>query len=343
MRVLFLIPILLVLLYCQGGQTPDLDCRRLDGVPGPEDFYWDEVSKELFVSSHNRRQMESLGGIAKVLWSAETGFGKLEWIGKPYPPDFRPHGISYTTILGIPTLFVISHSNREGALHTIEVFEKSKNGIWKHKETITDPLLTSPNDIFATESGEIWISNDRGTGGSFRANWDILIGHARADIVYYSNGKFQKLGEEVVLGNGIHVQKTKDGQVLLRAVYGEKRVKVYKIQKKQDGTVHLDYWKSIAVDGGPDNLLEDTKGHLWLAVHPSTFGFVLHASGLKSSSPSKVYWIDNSTYEPKLFLETDGKPIGALSTALGTGKRLLLSQVFEDFVLDCKGEGLIWP
>jgi len=107
----------------------------------------------------------SLGTIFEVSLDPKTGWGSpMAWESQILPPDFRPHGISYTRIAGIPTLFVISHTYQDANPHVVEVFQKEKTLGWQHKKTLRHPSLTSPNDLYALPNGDVYVSNDRGTG-----------------------------------------------------------------------------------------------------------------------------------------------------------------------------------
>lgn len=205
------ISILVFLILDCGGQIqekPIAGCERISGTPGPEDLDLIRDISTVIVSSHERRNgLKDIGALFEV--SLQDTNQKLEAkkIETNYPENFRPHGISYAKVKGVDTLAVISHTLVDENPHTIEIFERSKAGKWTHTKTLSDPTLTSPNDIFMNEAGEIFASNDNGTSNAFRKYWDMIIRSARADIAYYDGKTFQALDVPVMLGNGIYIRK----------------------------------------------------------------------------------------------------------------------------------------
>lgn len=326
------------LLFGCGGQIhekPIAGCERISGTPGPEDFDVIRDTSTVIVSSHERRNgLKDIGALFEISFANPKQTLVAKKIETNYPENFRPHGISYAKVKGVDTLAVISHTLVEENPHTLELFERSKTGQWKHIKTLSDPSLTSPNDIYMNESGEIFASNDNGTSSPMRKYWDMIIRSARADISYYDGNTFQTLGVPVILGNGIYIRKKGEKELLYRSVFSEKAVRIYEVNRDR-GKINLKYIDSIQIGAGPDNILEDESGMLWLAGHDSTYKFIRHVMNGKNLAPTRVFKINPETKEVNEVYANEGAEISAGSTGLVYKDKLLISQVFEDFLLVC--------
>ncbi|TGM55912.1 arylesterase [Leptospira biflexa] len=321
-----------------GGQIqekPIVGCERISGTPGPEDFDLIRETATIIVSSHERRNgLKDIGTLFEISFANPNQKLEAKKIETNYPKNFRPHGISYAKINGVDTLAVISHTLDDDTPHTLEIFERTKVGKWTHTKTLSDPSLTSPNDIFMNESGEIFTSNDNGTSNAFRKYWDMIIRSGRADISYYNGNTFQNLGVPVMLGNGIYIRKNGKQELLYRSVFSEKAIRVYEVNR-ENGKISLKYLESIAIGAGPDNILEDESGMLWLAAHDSTYKFIRHVMNRTNLAPTRVFKINPNTKEVIEVYANEGGEISAGSTGLAYKDKLLISQVFEDFLLVC--------
>ncbi|ABZ95677.1 Arylesterase [Leptospira biflexa serovar Patoc strain 'Patoc 1 (Ames)'] len=321
-----------------GGQIqekPIVGCERISGTPGPEDFDLIRETATIIVSSHERRNgLKDIGALFEISFANPNQKLEAKKIESNYPKNFRPHGISYAKINGVDTLAVISHTLDDDTPHTLEIFERTKVGKWTHTKTLSDPSLTSPNDIFMNESGEIFTSNDNGTSNAFRKYWDMIIRSGRADISYYNGNTFQNLGVPVMLGNGIYIRKNGKQELLYRSVFSEKAIRVYEVNR-ENGKISLKYLESIAIGAGPDNILEDESGMLWLAAHDSTYKFIRHVMNRTNLAPTRVFKINPNTKEVIEVYANEGGEISAGSTGLAYKDKLLISQVFEDFLLVC--------
>ncbi|TGL08163.1 arylesterase [Leptospira bouyouniensis] len=321
-----------------GGQIqekPIAGCERISGTPGPEDFDLIRDASIVVVSSHERRNgLKDIGALYEISFANPNQKLEAKKIETNYPDNFRPHGISYAKVNGVDTLAAISHTLVDENPHTLEIFERSKPGKWTHIKTLSDPSLTSPNDIFMNELGEIFTSNDNGTSNSFRKYWDMIIRSGRADVSYYDGKTFQTLGVPVMLGNGIYIRKNGKQELLYRSVFSEKAIRVYEVNRL-DGKLQLKYLESIQIGAGPDNILEDDTGMLWLAAHDSTYKFIRHVMNRTNLAPTRVFKINPNTKEVTEVYANEGAEISAGSTGLVYKDKLLISQVFENYLLVC--------
>lgn len=333
----FSLLLLVALLVWLGKPIPEKPwegCKKIVGTPGPEDLDFVPGRSEILVSSHDRRGgRKALGAMYSFFWQEEAQKGVLQKWEISYPENFRPHGISYAKIQGKDTVAVISHTLQEENPHTIEVFEV-EGGTWKHKRTLQDPSLTSPNDLFLTESGEIFVSNDNGTSKTLPKLWEMVTGKANADISYFDGNSFRPLGVPVVLGNGIFVYRREKKEILLRSVFSEKAIREYEILRTSTG-LELKYLGSIPIGSGPDNLMPEEKGTIWLAAHPSVYKFILHSISAWNEAPTQVFRLQPEAKQVELVYANRGNQIPAGSTALPVGKNVFISQVFEDYFLIC--------
>ncbi len=205
-KILFLVLILLLNCYANVKPNPIPGCKRIMGMPGPEDMAIDRETGILYVSSHERRG-ELVDGKLFQLNVNATDEPVAALIETNYPEKFHPHGISLVKIKGKSLLYVISHSNLEDPTHTIEVFQIEKNKL-THIETIRNETLISPNDLQVIGDGRIFVSNDRGEGSMFRSIVDGLFGIKRSRISYYDGKKWKLFENPVTFGNGILYRKT---------------------------------------------------------------------------------------------------------------------------------------
>lgn len=338
-RFLFLLSLIVgifLLIQCGGQITerPIAGCVKTHGMPGPEDMDLIRDSSTLLVSSHERRNgLKDLGAIFEISLKDPSNLVPKK-IETNYPDNFRPHGISYAKIRGVDTLVAISHTLQDEYPHTLEIFERNKEGRWSHIKTLKDGLLISPNDIFMNEVGEIFVSNDNGTMNSFRKYWDIIVKSPRADVVYFNGKTFKNLNVPVILGNGIHIQKKDYSEILYRSVFSEGAIHRYKVIR-ENGDLFLSYLDKIEIHSGADNLIEDETGKIWVAGHPSTYGFLKHVISKSMESPTQVFVIDTVTNKANEVYANRGDEISAGSTGLVFRDKLFISQVFEDFILSC--------
>ncbi|WP_061215906.1 hypothetical protein [Leptospira santarosai] len=306
------------------------DCIKIERLPGPEDLAIDREEKILYVSSHERRIKNQLGKIFTIDLKNPSAPTELS---VKYPPEFRPHGMSLLKTKDTYRLYVISHP-KFYEVHTIEIFER-KGKEWSHVGTLTDPLLTSPNDLFVVSENEIFLSNDHGTGGIPRYLWDDLFRFKRAEISYYDGKNWSNLGNPLSFGNGILYTKDSQGnEFLYRSGYSDKSVFQFPIRREQ-GKPMLSEPKRIHINSGPDNLELDSEGKIFVVGHGSTYRFLRHVKDPDYHSPTQVFRISPDGNFQEVFA-TSGDLISAGSTAIPFAGRLYIAQVFNPYILNCK-------
>ncbi|RHX85264.1 arylesterase [Leptospira stimsonii] len=306
-------------------------CVRIEGLPGPEDLALDAEEKILYVSSHERRISDQTG---KIFWIDLKNSSVPKELPVQFPPEFRPHGMSLLKTKGSYRLYVISHPTLYKK-HTVEIFER-KGKDWSHVGTLTDPLITSPNDLHAVSENEIYVSNDHGAGSFLRyLLWDDLFGFKRADIAYYDGKSWSNLNNPLSYGNGIlHVKDSQGKEFLYRSGFADRSVFRFPIQR-QDGNPVLGPAETIFLDSGTDNLELDSNGRIFVVGHPSTYKFIRHMLNEDYPAPTQIFRINQNGKFDEIFA-TSGDLISAGSTAIPFEGRLYVAQVFNPFILNCE-------
>ncbi len=252
------------------------------GIPGPEDFdvHRSETGQvTLFVSSIDRTIPEaSRRGALFSVPVTSKGLGPprilVEKLGSC---PLRPHGISLIQESdGVHRLYVINHRSKHdpeecrdyATLHTIERF--ALDGDRLHFEgTIDDPILTSPNDLFATSEGALYVTNETTHRNWFLKLVDWMPGPGASKVV--------------------RVSETEPGEVVARWIHyangiarrGDRAF----VSSAHDRVVHVydvaddDTWShrgDIEVGMLADNLLFGPGGRLYVAGHPKLSALSAH-------------------------------------------------------------------
>jgi len=326
-------------------------CQRISSGPGPEDM---EILHSfgqdwLVYSSHERRIPGQTGKLYYIpLDSASLGSGLFSSHPLPvdrYPMHFRPHGISHSQFQGKNRLYSISHPRlgldlppgEDIPQHTIEIFEEERPGSWKYLSSLSDPFLTSPNDLYALPEERLLISNDIGSDLNFGTALDLIFRRSTSDITYYANSQFYPINAKIPFGNGIwYVGGERPGTkgTLYRASHIEKSIFVYELEWSSESLPILKLQDTIPFPGGPDNLYSNEYG-FYTTTHNSDLKFFRHSRSVEEPSPSQVWEIQNGR-EPRLIFSDPGKEISAASTAIRYQNWLFISQVFESFILVCR-------
>ncbi|UID83766.1 arylesterase [Leptospira interrogans] len=307
------------------------DCKKIEGLPGPEDLAIDREEKILYISSHERRIKNQTGKIFKI--DLKNPSATPEEILVKYPSEFRPHGISLLKTKNTYRLYVISHPEFF-KIHTIEIFER-KGKEWFHVGTLTDPLLTNPNDLSVVSENEIYLSNDHGKGNILRYLWDDLFQIKRSEISYYDGKTWSNLGNPLSFGNGILYTKDSQGnEFLYRSGYMDQSVFQFQIRREQ-GKPILGKPKRILINFGPDNLEIDSKGRIFAVTHGSGYQFLRHIGNPEYLSPTIVFRISSDGTFQEVFANS-GDLISAGSTTIPFEGRLYIAQVFNPYILNCE-------
>jgi sugar lactone lactonase YvrE len=311
-------------------------CQKIHGMPGPEDITVNRAQNLLYVSSHNRRKADENGKLFALDLSKPNAELQPIPLNVNYPPHFKPHGISWLQVGAKQRLVVISHPLLDGddQMHTIEVFEGS--GLdFVHVQTLRSPLLVSPNDVQAMPDGRIFVSNDNSAARGWQRSADNVFRRKTSRISFFDGKQWSYIGRPVAAGNGVLVKQEGGKEYLYRSAFFENSVVKYEIVQTAQGTTDLQEVARMDVTYGPDNLELDEQGNMLVALHPSVFRFILHLASAQQKSPSQIARINLANQQVTTLYQNDGSEISAASTAVVHGSRMILSQVFEDFLLVC--------
>lgn len=317
----------------------DLKCERvLDGIAhGPEDLAHSLRHQVFFVSSHNRRVMSSVGTIFAI--DSSTGFATD--IHMPsIPRNFRPHGISLYEDDVACTLFVISHRWELHVEHAIEVFNYyHSTKTLLHIQTLSSPLLTALNDLFALNSNELFVSNDHCDSNILRQLWHDTFGQACAETVWYHQtegaAEWRSLGDKVRFGNGIIVKKGDlySDEFVIRSASASYELYNFTLSRLDSLTLKTNHIEKLPLS--PDNIEHDTfSGGLLIAGHPSVARFILNSIFEVPAPSAVILYFGQNDY--RVIYYSNGSELSASSVAIRTNESTyFLGQVFDSFVLRC--------
>lgn len=322
-------------------------CRTVPAPKGPEDFAIDRARGLIYISSTDRRSImagaqNARGDIFLMRLDApqEGAVPLTSRIGEA-PSDFRPHGISlYEGPDGRQTLMVVNHlSTGEHAIEIFDVVPDTLTGQVElhHRKSVTDPLLTSPNDVVAVGHDSFYAANDRGWGSA--EPWgmiEIYLILPLAKAVYWNGREMSVAVSGLTFGNGIAASA--DGGQIYIAETTAKRVNAY---ERNMTTGELSYLTSVSLDAGPDNIDVASDGTLWVAAHPKMLQFAEHARNAETQSPSQVIAISapgprGGGFEARTVYSNLGDEISGSSTAASADGLLVISDVFEPVMAICQ-------
>ncbi len=307
--------------------------QRIYTGSGPEDMALDTLSEtpRLLVSCDDRRNAYSFGGIFSIDLKTEIS-KRMTIIRQPENFSFYPHGIDMAVLDSIPHLFVISH-NPSDATQAVAGFEhliyrfriQGDTLIWQ--ETLSDPALKAPNDLFATDDGQLYVTNYMAGFGFWHKVNALLFSGKGGSLAHYDGaGNWQIVLHDLQYPNGVLVNEDK---LFLSTTTGSQFLE-YKIAT--DGTLSDTPEQQVALTGG-DNITLDEHGKLLTTSHPVGLAFMQHAGNSKKHSPIVIYQIDPQNFTTKMLYQNSGKTISAASTAIWWKDALYISQVFEPYVL----------
>lgn len=307
-------------------------CKTVRGVPGAEDIAIDASTGIAFISSQDRRAYVKEGKMLQGAIYSYTleGEPRLKNLTAGLKIKFHPHGISFFHAPdGRRLLFVINHVQPG---HRVEIFEYEKNTL-VHRETVSDPLMVSPNDIAAVGPKSFFFTNDHGSGSAFAARMEDFLRLSRSNIVYYDGKVARVVAGDIAYANGIWA--TADGKLLYATATTGK--KFYIFGRGPNGALRL--IQALDMWSGGDNIDVDSSGTIRVTGHLKLLSFLRHAADETNKAPSHILELRRDPEGGYYFRETDlddGELMSAVSVAAGYRDRLLIGSVFGSFFADCK-------
>ncbi len=319
--------LLLSLIYCSNFNKTNLECYKYEGIPGPEDFVYVPEENILLISSHNRRDIDSIGEI--FLFEIQTNqIHLLKRENEPENLSFRPHGIDYKK----PYMYIILHGDsRNQDWHGIAIYE-FKNHTLTFKKLFENSLITSPNDLIAINEKEILITNDQKVHRSITEILSFLFFGTKKGYINYCN--IEKNFCEVVIDNlgfpnslVIYKDKLYISATLENVIYEF-------ILNNSNNTIKFSDKKKLYNILAPDNFIV-YNNKIYITSHPSNWNFYKHSKNPENYSPSSGYEMDPDTNQLTKIFEDSGETISASSVIIKIQSNLFLGQVFDPFLLKC--------
>jgi arylesterase/paraoxonase len=312
-------------------------CALVKGPVGPEDITVHPRTGVAYISAADRRAVIAGKPVPGHIFAYDVN------AAAPTPVDltpdadvsFQPHGISlWTGDDGHDALFVINHppAGSGRPAHTVEIFDL-RGAALVHRATLSDPLLVMPNDLVAVGIDRFYLTNTHAHPPGFRQTLETYLQLRGANVLYYGNGGFRPVLENLVFPNGINVSR--DGGTLYVAATTPRRLYVYRRDPRNE---RLEPAAEVFLGSGADNIEIDARGDLWIGAHPNLIAMAALLDDPAGLSPSEVLRVsrdDTGGYRVEEIYLDDGREISASSVGAVRGDRLLIGQVFGNGFLDC--------
>lgn len=310
----------------------DCSCERIAGLPGPEDITVDAQTGMAFISSDDRRATLAGSPVQGAVFGLDLNVegAKPVNLTADFKQAFHPHGISlYKTDAGETLLFVINHTTDD---HFVEILEYRDQRL-VHRESISHPLMFSPNDLVAVGPRSFYASNDHGSRSEWGRTLEDYLQLARSYVVYFDGNDMEVAADGFAYANGINVSP--DGKRLYLATTIGRSLHVF---SRDIPTGKLTPEFDVFLNTGADNIEVDAVGNLYIACHPKLLDFAGHAKDKSEPSPSqvlKISFTNADQYDIEEIYVDDGNEISASSVAAPFNDGFLVGQVFEDHILRC--------
>lgn len=318
-------------------------CSMIPGFTGPEDIAIDHARAQAFVISADRYGVFNHG-------RSPDGDIKLIALDHPESPprslhplpgiDFFPHGVDlWIGPDGRRRLFVIDHG-RDGRRHAVRIFDVAEDGTLTLAETVRGSALIDPDDLVALDARRFYVTNLYGSRGGFGRFVENYLMWPRADVVFFDGNRLRRVAGGLALANGILL--TPDRRHLLVAEVIRNRIRIY----RRESDVSLVPEGAISLDMGPDNLMRDEGGAIWVAGHPNLLDAARRMRGEDHPSPSEVVRIEWNPGAPARVVPVyrdRGDELSMASVALPWHDTLYIGSVDAPYLLHCRLDGLAPP
>jgi hypothetical protein len=312
---------------------------------GPEDLVFDDSMPggRLIVSSQKRPH--------KGEHSESRKRGQLYWMNlvsreiAPFiieggPPDLYPHGIDLVRQdNGTLVLYVVNHGDGESCHsegdpigNSIETYIVEGSRL-KYREGVsfTSSLLTNPNDVTATPSGDFYVTNTttRCYSNKIGLLLESIPGLRTGSVLEYrrATDTWTPVLRGLFLPNGIALSR--DGSLLWLAESGNDVVTLF--QRPSPGVLHPIRSFSIPT---PDNLTLDGDGML-VASHLSKWRFWRHSRSTDALSPWAIYELNSDRDYSRPIIQNDGSLLSGASAAVHADHKIWIGQVYGRDLLSC--------
>ncbi|MBU6281267.1 SMP-30/gluconolactonase/LRE family protein [bacterium] len=314
-------------------------CREIHGVVGPEDVVVHPRTRIAYAAGYDRRAAERGEPSPGAIWS--WPLDRPNTAPRNLTPaagiDFQPHGLGLWLAPegGRDRLFVVNHPAPGSGKpkHSVDVFEIDGETLTPVASWSDPDLLVMPNDVVPVGPDRFYLTNTHANPKGFAQNLETYLQLPRAKVLYFDGGRFRAVREGELFPNG--VAASADGKRIWVASTTGREVKEY---ERDPSSGALRFARSFFVGTGVDNIDVDAAGDLWIGSHPNLLAVPPMLTDPSAKSPSQVVRLRPSTGEVEEVFLDDGSRISGSSVGVHVGDRLIVGQIFGDFLLDCTME-----
>lgn len=237
---------------------------------------------------------------------------------------FFPHGIYMLKVdSATHRIWVINHPKDR---HTVEIFDLKKDKL-HHIVTHSDPLMISPNDIYATSADTYFFTNDHGATSGIGILAENYLGLPISDVVYFDGTGYRQVADGIAYANGIAGITQRN--ILFVASPRAFAIKVYSVGDK--GTLH--HIEDIHCGTGVDNIEITPEETLWIGAHPNLLRFTSYAAGKSKTSPTEILRLQyrsTGDYELMPVFTNSGELVSASTIAIPYKNLVYIGNVMDD-------------
>ena len=248
----------------------DGQCRPVEGVVGAEDITIHPDTGIAYISTCDRRAVTNgrPGRGAIFAYDLNAADPVPVNLTPDVDPDFQPHGISlFVGQEGPDALFVVNH---QAGRHQIEIFDLVDNAL-RHRTTIRDPRLVSPNDIVAVDRKMFYVTNDHRYTNGVKKTAEEYLRLRRSNVLFYGGAAFMEVAGGIGYANGINISA--DGRTVYVCAVTERSLHLY---RRNPDTNRLTLDTKLELNTGVDNVEVDSDGGLWIGAHPKLLQLLFH-------------------------------------------------------------------
>lgn len=309
-------------------------------VPGAEDFAISYEDNFLIISSDPRR-VDDKGALrpgALYVMDLQDKTHTPKIISQDFGKPLHPHGIFMMRLDSAEyKLWVINHVpkidgealNHLATEHYIEVFRFDGSRL-THIESLSHPLIKSPNDVVAIDENRFYFSNDHYSDTSLGRFREEYLGARTTNVVYFDGKDYKIVADGIAYANGINIDKKKN--LLYLASPRDFLLKVYDIENNGS----LLWVEDIDCNTGVDNIEFDEDGLIWIGCHPNLLHFAEYAQGRQEKAPSELITIDyraKGDYDINTVYLNDGSDMSASTVASVYENTIYVGNVMDEHFL----------
>lgn len=264
-----------------------------------------------------------------------NGATELKITGDYDVEKLHPHGITAFEDKKTKKTFlmVINHHVR---FDVVDVFEFHRSSMsLSFIKSMTDPLMTSVNNLIATGPEEFYITNEAYFLHPLMRELENVLMMRMGSVLYCDVTGCKKATESLNNPNGIDLSR--DGRYLYVSQPFTRQVRIYK-RDPSDNTLTANEGVHV-IDLGTvaDNVYVDESGDVWLGCMPVAHKALTYIDAKKGLVPSQVLRVrvGPKDYEMSEVYSEDGRNI-TLSTSAVHHKGILLIGSLHEGMMRCQ-------